>query len=111
MSPWEELLSTISAWQFVLWIAGALVGLGAVVKLWPFVRNAVQIVDALLELPGFIKDSTEHQKVLTETVADIKHQVFPNGGGSLSDDVHAVKVQIIEVKQTLTAHIEKTEKI
>lgn len=54
MPDWNALFGDASAAAVALWIVAALLAVGVIIKLWPFVRNAVAIVDALVQLPSFI---------------------------------------------------------
>ena len=88
MPAWlEDLLAGVSAWQALLWIAAVVLLVGVVVKLWPFVRNAVQIVDALVKLPSLTGQVTS----LVDQVSDIHHETHNNQGTSIKDSVDRIE--------------------
>lgn len=80
MPDWETLLGDVTLVQTVLWIVAAGLAVGVVVKLWPFIRNAVAIVDALVALPAMAKQ-----------VKSIHHELHPNGGSSMNDSLRRVE--------------------
>lgn len=89
MPDWEVLLGDITLLQAVLWIVAAAVFIGVVVKLWPFVRNAVAIVDALVALPAMAKQ-----------VKSIHHELHPNGGTSMKDALGRVEKGVERLDDT-----------
>lgn len=93
----------------------SLVAVGGVVtllyaKVWPFIRKAVQLVNDLLGeeprpgLPegrlGVLERMDRMDKriaAVESTVADIRHEVTPNGGGSLRDAVTRLERNSAEI--------------
>ncbi len=100
----EEALAGISALQVVLWILGAALIVFLAIKLWPFVRNAVSIVDALVKLPATV----ESLEKLTEDVATVKHEVLPNNGASLRDGVNRTEVALTALTAEV-AHVRRQQ--
>lgn len=102
--PLRSFLDDLSALQFILWVLAAAFVVFSLIKLWPFVKNAVAIVTALLELPALVtKLST-----LSTDVATIKHEVLPNTGGSLKDQATRTEQAVAEVRTEL-AHIRRQQ--
>lgn len=83
MPDWETLFGTTTLVQAVLWIAAVALLIGVVVKLWPFIRNAVAIVDALVKLPDLAKQ-----------VAEIHHETHTNDGSSIKDGVGRIEASL-----------------
>jgi len=74
MPNWNDLFGDTPAWQVFGWIAAAGLLIGLVIKLWPFVKNAVAIVDALVQLPAMKKQ-----------IDSIHHETHRNDGSSIKD--------------------------
>lgn len=81
------LLADTSALQLVFWVIAIGALIAVIVKLWPFMRNAVQIVDALVTLPA-LKASVEKMQA---QVTSIHHELHPNGGTSMNDAVRRME--------------------
>lgn len=77
--------------ELILTVAGILAALGTIFAAfrWTY-RTANRIENNL----GVDKDG----RSVAERMARVEHQVFPNGGGSLSDQVHNVAEAVIEIK-------------
>lgn len=60
-----------------------IVGLALLWKIWPMLSQAVIIINAAKLLPQ-----------MQEDIKAIKHQVFPNKGGSLQDDVTSIRTTV-----------------
>ena len=76
----EQFLSDVSALQLLAWVVGLGLLVTVVVKLWPFISNAVAIVDALVKLPA-----------LAVKVKQIHHETHTNDGSSIKDAVARVE--------------------
>lgn len=74
MPDWDRLFGDTTLVQAILVILAIVFVVGAAVKLWPFIRNAVAIVDALVKLPA-----------LAQQVAEIHHETHRNDGSSIKD--------------------------
>lgn len=77
----------IALGDFILWVFLIGGGLTLLVKLWPFLSNAVQIVDALVKLP----DVAEKVDSLTDKVESIYHETHNNNGSSIKDSVDRIE--------------------
>lgn len=94
MPNWEDLFGDLRAVEVALWIVAAGILLGLVIKLWPFVKNAVAIVDALVTLPATgaaVKQLTTTVTEMKTKVASIHHELHPNGGTSMNDAVRRME--------------------
>ncbi|MCC2031839.1 hypothetical protein [Microbacterium allomyrinae] len=87
MPDWQRLFGDTTVVQALLWIAAAGALIVVVVKLWPFVRNAVAIVDALVLLPALVKQVES----MRAQVDGIHHETHKNDGSSIKDAVGRVE--------------------
>lgn len=55
----------------------------------PAIKAALEFYEALFKLPAFMADT--HQ-----IVTEIRHEVFPNGGGSMRDDLATIDLRVQE---------------
>lgn len=84
---WGELVTQAQPVVVIATIA-ALIGLvGLVVKLWPFISNAVAIVNALVKLPQI----DVRLGRLERQVDDIHHETHKNDGSSIKDAMGRVE--------------------
>lgn len=99
-------LNSFSALTFILVVIAILylvrmLWQGAKVAI-PNIKAAISFVEALFQLPKFMDD-------MRAQVHEIKHEVLPNNGGSLRDDLETVtlmvEAQSLEMAQ-LKAHDE-----
>lgn len=89
MPDWSVLIPDVTLLQAVLWIVAVLVFIGVAIKLWPFISNAVAIVNALVALPAMAKQ-----------VSSIHHELHPNGGTSMNDALRRVETTTGELADT-----------
>lgn len=87
MPDWQALLGDLTAVQVIAWIVAAVLLIGVVIKLWPFIRNSVAIVDALVKLPQM----DARMAGLETKVNGIYHELHPNGGTSMNDGLRRVE--------------------
>ena len=83
-------LETVTLGEAVIFVGGVLVLLGVLRKLWPFLTRAVRTVDALDALPSLVEEmraSVATVATLGGKVDTIHHEVTPNGGGSMKDEL------------------------
>lgn len=83
----EFLLADTSALQLVFWAVAIVALITAIVRLWPFLKNAVQIVDALVQLPALAKRVTAMQR----QIDSIHHETHTNNGSSIKDALGRVE--------------------
>ena len=81
------LLADTSALQLVFWAVAIVALITALVRLWPFLKNAVQIVDALVQLPALEKRVTAMQG----QIDSIHHETHTNNGSSIKDALGRVE--------------------
>ncbi|MAB20233.1 hypothetical protein [Microbacterium sp. UBA3394] len=81
------LLADTSALQLVFWAVAIVALITALVRLWPFLKNAVQIVDALVQLPALAKRVTAMQG----QIDSIHHETHTNNGSSIKDALGRVE--------------------
>lgn len=90
MPDWSALLGNLSALQLVAWIVAAGLLITLLVKLWPFVRNAVAIVDALVQLPALSRQVGS----MKSQIDSIHHETHNNDGSSIKDAVDRIEVGV-----------------
>jgi hypothetical protein len=85
----------------LIWLAIAFAIGITLIKAWPLIRNFVQIVDALVSLPGFIKQTTDYQTKTTTTLTaqsksltEIHHETHNNDGSSIKDTVDRIELGV-----------------
>lgn len=93
----------LSAYQLIIWGAFIIAVCVAIYKAWPVVTRFVRTVNALGELPEFITATSDTLERHSDTLATIKHEVLPNNGGSLRDEVDRQGVRLIAVDEKLAA--------
>ncbi|WP_100811801.1 hypothetical protein [Microbacterium sp. BR1] len=86
---WAVIIPDVTLLQGVLWIVAVVVLIGVVIKLWPFISNAVAIVNALVTLPSMAKQ-----------VSSIHHELHPNGGTSMNDSLRRVEAGVKRLDNT-----------
>jgi len=94
MPDWERLFGDTTLVQAVLWITAFSLLLGVFIKLWPFIKNAVAIVDALVKLPEIAKQLpvlTGQLTAMKAQVDGIHHETHKNDGSSIKDAVGRVE--------------------
>lgn len=91
-----ELVLSLSAVIGVLWVIGRWVK-GS----WKGLKRFVATIDSLADLPTFMKQTTSSIDQMQSSLAEVRHEVLPNDGGSLRDAVDNVdrRVQIVEAHQ------------
>ena len=77
--------------ELILAIAGILAALGTIFGAFRWIYKTANRIENNL---GVDKDG----RSVAERMARVEHQVFPNGGGSLSDQVREVAEAVIEIK-------------
>lgn len=90
MPDWVVLLGVLGEMpvlQAVLWLVAVGLFIGLVVKMWPYLWNSVQIVNALLKLPAIAAQLPQ----LAQQVKDIHHETHRNDGSSLKDAVSRIE--------------------
>lgn len=97
-------LDSFSALVFVATVAGIYLLLRSIFrslrKSWPAFKSAIAFCEALFRLPVFMT-------YMETAVAEVRHEVFPNNGGSLRDDVDTLMLQgkqNTEMIKQLTQH-------
>jgi predicted XRE-type DNA-binding protein len=103
-------------WTFILDYGGAgliavviIVGVSAIVKMWPMLVKFISVGSAVADLPETLATLTEKTEKLETTLQIIKKEVLPNGGSSLRDAVNRVEVNMQEVSKVVETHTRKLE--
>lgn len=97
MPDWNTLFGDLRAAQVAIWIVAAALLIGVIIRLWPFVKNAVAIVDALVALPSMSKQIAKIPDMATQLAAmqtqldGIHHETHKNDGSSIKDAVDRVE--------------------
>jgi len=83
-SPIGDFLAVVDEYGWAVFsLLSILAGLALLWKIWPMLSQVVIIINAAKLLPQ-----------MQEDVKAIKHQVFPNDGGSLQDDVTSIRTTV-----------------
>lgn len=103
-------LERISLWQIALVVVALYIVGKLLVKFWPWLKKVIALTDSLGQLPVFI---TETKETLAEqsasikehgaALAEIRHEVLPNTGGSMRDAVDKQGLAIAEINKKLAA--------
>jgi len=101
MTAWNDFWGAVPVPTLITWIVGIIAIAAFVWKGWPFLRKFVKVTEALLTLP-------DDMAGLKTDVAQIKHEVLPNGGGSLKDQATRTEAAVKEVKSEL-AHTRRQQ--
>lgn len=107
-SDWQKFLEAVSAWQILLWVAAIVAVVLLVVKAWPFLRKMFQTVDILTQLPVTLKNIQDDLAAMKPTVAEIRHEVLPNGGNSLRDSQNRTEAAV-EVLTKDMSHVKRQQ--
>ena len=94
LPDWQILLGELTAVQVVLWLVAAGLLIALVIKLWPFVSNAVAIVNALIALPKLVTDFGTVKTDINDLklkVEEIHHETHRNDGSSIKDAVGRIE--------------------
>lgn len=107
--PVARWLEEQSALNFLLWVGGiwltARIMWRSTKRAIPAIKNLIALSESLERLPAWM-DSTD------EKLGEIRHEVLPNNGGSLRDDVVTVSLQLEQVaaqQQENTARVDELE--
>lgn len=76
------------------------VGAGA----WRTSRILGRVADRVSSIPGL----SDRVDTLTETISDIRHEMSPNGGGSMRDAINRIEATGRQTAERLDRHIERT---
>lgn len=92
--PVVRWLESQSALTFLLWVAAIWATLtlawSTVRRMIPAIKSLIALSESLEQLPAWM-DSTDTR------LDEIRHEVLPNNGGSLRDDVMTVSLQLEQV--------------
>lgn len=104
--PVTRWLESQSALAFILWVAAiwatAALAWRAVKRAIPAIKSLIELSESLEKLPAWM-DSTD------EKLREIRHEVLPNNGGSLRDDVVTVSLQVEQMKAQQDKNIDRVD--
>lgn len=105
--PIREWLDQQSALSFILWVAAIW---ATIVLMWrtmkkaiPALKNLIELSESLQHLPDWMDSVDERLDDQTETLEEVRHEVLPNNGVSMRDDLTTVSLQV----EKLQAHQDK----
>lgn len=101
MPDWHALFGNASAAQVALWIVAIAAVIGLTLKAWPTVRRFVKTVDALADLPEFIEGTKAQRDLVNAALAEVRHEVLPNNGGSMRDEQTRQSEQLVIILDRL----------
>lgn len=95
--PIQAWLQSINGLEILL----TLIALVALIKmlwkwikhLWPGLKKFIAFFDALARLPTFMVESMTADRNLRTLVMEVRHEVLPNNGKSLRDDVVTIALR------------------
>ncbi len=94
MTAWNDFWGAVTVPTLITWVIGLALVIAFIWKGWPFLRKFVKVTEALLTLP-------DDMAGLKTDVAQIKHEVLPNGGGSLKDQATRTEAAVKDVQSDL----------
>jgi hypothetical protein len=100
----EEFWETVSVAQAVVWFVGAFAVLAFVVKAWPFIRNMFNILDALVNLPKYMDDTSEK-------LESIHHEVNYNNGSSVKDAITRIESGVMKAELHMKRQDQKMQEV
>lgn len=103
MPNWTDLFGDLLAVQVAAWIAAFFLLLVLIVKVWPWIRGLVRLVDNLQSLPAFMERTDQELKSQTEKISEIHHEVNYNNGGSVKDAVSRLDANVTELIERVGA--------
>lgn len=80
-------------------------------KFWPGLLTFIRFVQAFGKLPTFMDLTKCKLDDLTVSVREIRHEVFPNAGGSLADQVDTIGLRMESVEARLTNDFKKIKEL
>lgn len=89
-----EWLGDVTVRTIVMVLAAIAAIYFAIKKGWRWLKRFVKLVDQLASLPAFMAETEK-------TLGEIKHEVFPNKGGSLRDRVDGIGEAITSIEEKL----------
>lgn len=113
--PTEPEQLQIPVWTVLvgIWVVIGVVVITALIKVWPVISKGVETINALTDLPLFIK---RFEKI-EQDVSDIRHEVFPNSGKSMRDKIDRTANRLdehidssVQIIETLIRSQEKEDK-
>lgn len=99
-SPIARWLEGVDLLAFVLWVGAILTLLGFAIRT---VRRSIPALKKLITLSESLDKLPEWMDDTDKKLAEIRHEVLPNNGGSMRDDLQTVSLQV----ETLQAHNDK----
>jgi hypothetical protein len=100
----EQFWETVSVAQAVVWVLAAFAILAFVVKAWPFIRNMFNILDALVNLPKYMADTSEK-------LESIHHEVNYNNGSSVKDAITRIESGVMKAELHMKRQDEKMQEV
>jgi len=104
--PIEDWLNGQTGLELILTIAGIMAIIGLAWKFakaaFPRVKMTIAFLDALGALPQFMADTRAQQESQDTLLQEIRHEVLPNNGGSLRDEVSTLSLRTEKVEAKLT---------
>lgn len=108
VSPWVVMIGAV--------VAALVVIVAALVKAWPTIRRTVETIESLSHLPEWMRSTDKWMAGtdgrldrMTGTLGDVKHEVLPNNGGSLRDEVDRQSTKLDAVVEWQEKHEAKSD--
>lgn len=98
----REWLESFSFLTFLIWVGAVWLTLRLIVRgvkaAFPKLKALIELSDALADLPEFIERTDETIETLSRDMQTVKHEVLPNNGGSMRDDLLTVSLQVEKIE-------------
>lgn len=105
--PFLRWLESYSALNLILWAAALWamlkLTLSTIKRTIPAVKNLIALSESLEKLPDWMESADERLDKIQPVLEQVRHEVLPNNGGSLRDDVVTISMQV----EKLQAHQDK----
>lgn len=101
-----ELFLTIGAIVFALSVVWS-----SLKRFWPSLKKFIRFVEAMFALPDFIKDAREALTKQERVLEVVKHEVLPNNGGSLRDEVTTQGLRLEKLEAKMMKNFERVREL
>lgn len=119
MTPIPQPVADWLAAQDGLTLVLTVLGVMAIMAgLWKFAKNAfpgvkklIGFIDALMRLPDFMASIDSRMDTQEKLTREVKHEVLPNEGGSMRDEMTTTGLRLEKVEAKLSKDYERLEAV
>lgn len=100
--PVLKWLEEVNLLSFLLWVTA-----GVTLLVWtirtvknsiPALKNLIELSESLEKLPGWMDTVDERLDKFQPVLEQVRHEVLPNDGGSMRDDLQTVSLQVEQLQ-------------